>query len=178
MQATPKLKPLSLCGTAVAFQAFGVKSELQKDFSGTLKQLGGMGYSELELCSFKGFSEKNWRILDTLTEVSKQLSKSPAQVALNWAATQPGITSTIIGATKPAQLADNLASLDFKVPEELRARLDQVSALDRVTPYTYFTGIEHSRITGETSLHPWMPTWLTGAPALPAEEKNAAGKGA
>ena len=56
MQATPKLKPLSLCGTAVAFQAFGVKSELQKDFSGTLKQLGGMGYSELELCSFKGFA--------------------------------------------------------------------------------------------------------------------------
>ena len=127
---------------------------------------------------FKGFSEKNWRILDTLTEVSKQLSKSPAQVALNWAATQPGITSTIIGATKPTQLADNLASLDFEIPKELRARLDQVSALDRVTPYTYFTGVEHSRITGETSLHPWMPTWLTGAPAPPAEEKNAAGKGA
>ena len=113
---------------------------------------------------FKGLSDRNWRILDTVNEVAKQLSKTPAQIALNWAATQPGVTSTIIGATKPAQLADNLAAIEFEIPAEPRARLDQASALEPATPYTFFTGIEHARVCGETSIQPWMPARLTGAP--------------
>lgn len=56
MQTAQKMKPLSLYGTAVAFQAFGLKSELQEDFSGTLSRLARIGYSEVELCSFKGFA--------------------------------------------------------------------------------------------------------------------------
>ena len=119
---------------------------------------------------FKGFSEKNWKILESVSEVARELSKTPAQVALNWTATQPGITSTIIGATTPNQLSDNLAALDFEIPKDLRTRLDQASALERIGPYYYFTGIEHSRVNGETSVHPWMPSWLTGAPSSPAGE--------
>ena len=124
---------------------------------------------------FKGISEKKQQIIDALTEVAKELSKSPAQVALNWCATQPGITSPIIGATKPAQLADNLASLDFEIPAELRGRLDLVSDIDAFSPYSYFTGIEQQRIAGETSIRRWMPTNLTGAPSAAAK---AATKGA
>src|SRR5271170_5896866 len=45
---------------------------------------------------FAKFSEENWRIVDVLMEVSKQIGKPPAQVALNWVATQPGITSAIL----------------------------------------------------------------------------------
>src|ERR1700687_1314698 len=74
---------------------------------------------------FQRFTERNWRVLDALLEVSKQLNKLPAQVALNWVATQPGITSTIVGATKVSQLDDNLASLDFSIPADLRKRLDE-----------------------------------------------------
>jgi aryl-alcohol dehydrogenase-like predicted oxidoreductase len=120
---------------------------------------------------FKGFTERNWRILDIVSEVAKQLSKTPAQIALNWAATQPGVTSPIIGATKPAQLADNLAAIDFDIPAELRSRLDQASALDPAAPYTFFTGIEHERVCAETSIRPWLPAQLTGAPSVPAPQK-------
>jgi len=115
---------------------------------------------------FKGFTDRNWRILDTVVEVAQHLSKTPAHVALNWAATQPGITSTIIGATMPNQLADNLTALDFEIPAELRKRLDEASAPELAGPYSYFSGIEHSRICGETSIQSWAPARLTGAPAL------------
>ena len=80
---------------------------------------------------FNRFSERNWRVHDALMEVAKQLSKPAAQVALNWVATQPGITSTIVGATKVTQLDDNLASIDFAIPTDLRKRLDESSALSR-----------------------------------------------
>src|SRR5271167_1586893 len=36
---------------------------------------------------FMRFTERNWRVLDVVLEVSKQLNKPPAQVALNWVAT-------------------------------------------------------------------------------------------
>jgi len=87
---------------------------------------------------FQKFTERNWRVLNILLEVAKQINKPPAQVALNWVASQPGITSTIIGATKVAQLDDNLAALEFAIPAELRKRLDEVSAIEAVHPYAFF----------------------------------------
>jgi aryl-alcohol dehydrogenase-like predicted oxidoreductase len=104
---------------------------------------------------FSKFSEQNWRIVDALTEVSQQLGKPPAQVALNWVATQPGVTSTILGATKVAQLDDNLASLDFAIPTELRARLDEVSALPSQHPYNFYQPALQARITGGATIKPW-----------------------
>jgi len=49
---------------------------------------------------------------------------------------KPFITSTIIGATTMEQLNDNLASVNFTLPAEDMARLDELSA-DR-TPYPYW----------------------------------------
>ncbi len=99
------------------------------------------------------------------------LSKTPGQVALNWIAARPGVTSTLTSATKPAQLAENLAAIEFEIPAELAARLDEVSTPELTGPYRYFTGIEHARICGETSIRPWSAaTHLTGAPPRPATE--------
>ena len=41
---------------------------------------------------FERFNDRNWKIVDTLVEVAKELGRSPAEVALHWAVTQPGIT--------------------------------------------------------------------------------------
>ncbi len=125
---------------------------------------------------FRGFTERNWTILDTLTEVAKEMSKTPAQVALNWVVTQPGVTSTLIGATKLAQLEDNITAMDFQIPAELRARLDTVSALELARPYTYFSGDEQSRIAGGTTIYPWMPQQATGACSVIEKKGEAAGK--
>lgn len=99
---------------------------------------------------FRKFTERNWKIVDALQDVAKQLGRSMAQVGLNWVATQPGITSTIIGATKPHQIDDNLAALNFEIPAELRKRLDETSALESIHPYMFFEEVLQSRVHGGT----------------------------
>jgi diketogulonate reductase-like aldo/keto reductase len=61
-----------------------------------------------------------------------------AQVALNWVVNRPGVASVIVGATKPAQLQDNLQALDFALSAELAARLDAVSRPASQFPYSFF----------------------------------------
>jgi len=97
---------------------------------------------------FQKFSERNFRVLDALRDVARQLGRSMAQVALNWVATQPRVTSTIIGATKLAQLEDNLAALSFDIPAELRGKLDDAGALEPAHPYVFFGGLLQSRVHG------------------------------
>ena len=140
---------------------------------------GGVGEGRLTLPAgspFYRFTDRNWRVLDVLVDVAKQLNKPPAQVALNWAATQPGITSTILGATSVAQLDSNLASIDFAIPAELRKRLDEVSALEPVHPYIFFGGLIQPRVHGGVTLGPWAPVRATGGPgeALAPPAKAAA----
>jgi aryl-alcohol dehydrogenase-like predicted oxidoreductase len=104
---------------------------------------------------FKKFNEKNWRILDTLLDVARQLGKAPAEIALNWVATQPGVSSTIIGATKIQQLKSNLSSLDFEIPAELRKGLDEVSAIEPVHPYVFFDEFIQGMIHGGLKVKGW-----------------------
>ncbi len=74
---------------------------------------------------FSKFTERNWGILDTLKEVAAEQGRPPAQVALAWAAAQPGVSSTIIGASKPEQLQDNLASLTVDLTAEQLQKLNE-----------------------------------------------------
>ncbi len=131
---------------------------------------GGRGQGRLEKrenSPFERFTDRNWRILGVLLDFAKRLNKPPAQVALSWVATQPGITSTIIGATKPAQLADNLAAMEFAIPPDLRKRLDEVSALEPVHPYIFFGQAMQARISGGVSIQSWSPARVSGGPAPP-----------
>lgn len=120
------------------------------------------GRSRLEILKntnnpvFEKFTERNWRTLDVLETVAKELGRSMAQVALNWVATQPGVTSTLIGATSQQQLESNLASLDFEIPAGMRSRLNEVSALEPAHPYMFFEDVLQSRINGGVTVHKWQ----------------------
>ncbi len=87
---------------------------------------------------FKKFNERNFSIVDVLVQVAKELGHSPAQVALNWVANRPGVTSTIIGATKLSQLEDNLQALEFNIPEKHSQKLEAASAPESQYPYMFF----------------------------------------
>ena len=104
---------------------------------------------------FNKFTEGNWKVLDTLQEAAKAMDRPPAQVALNWVATQPGVTSTIIGATKIKQLEDNLAALNFEIPHELREKLDKAGALEEIHPYMFFGEVLQDRIRGGVKVNKW-----------------------
>jgi aryl-alcohol dehydrogenase-like predicted oxidoreductase len=97
---------------------------------------------------FRKFTDRNWTIVAELEKVAVQLGRSMAQVAVNWVATQPGIATVILGATKLEQLQDNLAALDFTLPPELRERLDKVSKTPLPFPYSYFGSEIQARVTG------------------------------
>ncbi len=119
---------------------------------------GGGGEGRLETMKdsqnpvFQKLTDKNFDIAEKTVEVAEKLGKSPAQVALNWVATQPGVSSTIIGATKLSQLDDNLAALSFELPADLRAELDAVSAPARNFPYVFFDGPIHSMVNNEVTV--------------------------
>jgi aryl-alcohol dehydrogenase-like predicted oxidoreductase len=73
------------------------------------------------------FAPNRDEILATLLEVASELGRSPAQVAVRWVLDQPFITSAIIGARNTEQAGDTLRAGGWRLPEEMRARLDAVS---------------------------------------------------
>jgi len=107
---------------------------------------------------FHKFTDRNWRVLDVLQSVAAKLGKPAAQIALNWVVTQPGITSTIIGARRTQQLADNLGALAFDLPDEFRRELEEASKLDRVHPYMFFETFTQERVNGGARVRRWSGT--------------------
>jgi aryl-alcohol dehydrogenase-like predicted oxidoreductase len=53
------------------------------------------------------------RVLTALGRVAEETGASVARVALAWQLSKPFVTSIIIGAKKPEQLADNLAATEL-----------------------------------------------------------------
>ena len=73
--------------------------------------------------------ERAYDIIDVLRELAEAKGRTVAQLALAWLLYQPAVSSVIIGAKPPDQLADNLASVEVEfTPDEL-ARLDAASKL-------------------------------------------------
>ena len=77
---------------------------------------------------------RGYDVVDVLRELSAAKGHSVAQLALAWLLHQPAVSSVIVGAKRPDQLADNLGAVDVEfTPEEL-ARLDAVSRLPAEYP--------------------------------------------
>jgi aryl-alcohol dehydrogenase-like predicted oxidoreductase len=96
---------------------------------------GGAG----RLSDAQTWTERDWQLLKPLEEVAGKLGVTMAQVAINWVATQPGIASAIVGASSAEQLDKSMAALDFEIPAELRAVLDEASAVPPASVYRMFT---------------------------------------
>ncbi|MCC6720112.1 MAG: aldo/keto reductase [Acetobacteraceae bacterium] len=84
-------------------------------------------------------------ILATLLEVSAGLGRSPAQVALRWVLDQRFVTSAIVGARNQAQIEETLQAVGWRLPAEVRARLDEASALPMRYPRTMEDGMRERR---------------------------------
>jgi len=68
------------------------------------------------------------RVLAALDDVARRLAATPAQVALAWLMTRPGVTAPIAGATSPAQVAELAGATRLKLSREDLERLDVASA--------------------------------------------------
>jgi len=121
---------------------------------GAIASSGNPGFEKL-------MTQKNFDIAAELVKVARELERSPAQVALNWITKRPGVSSTIIGATKMAQLEDNLASVEFEIPAPLSARLEAISRPPTHFPYHFFDTSIQGMITGGTRTRR-EPEWFRG----------------
>ncbi|GJG88803.1 aldo/keto reductase [Gemmatimonadetes bacterium T265] len=101
------------------------------------------------------FTDRNWRVLDVLRDVAAAAGRAPAQVALAWASSRPGVAAPIIGASRVEQLHDNLASLDVQLtPEQLRT-LDEATAPEPTFPYPIFAPAVNRMIFGGARVTGW-----------------------
>jgi aryl-alcohol dehydrogenase-like predicted oxidoreductase len=73
--------------------------------------------------------ERAYDVIDALRLVAARHEVGVARVALAWVLAQPGVTSAIIGAKRPEQLAENLAAVELELTAQDLAELDAVSAL-------------------------------------------------
>jgi 1-deoxyxylulose-5-phosphate synthase len=69
-------------------------------------------------------SDADFDVVDALVEVAAELGRPPAQVALAWLRTRPGVTAPVVGVTEPHHLQDALASLDVVLGAGETARLE------------------------------------------------------
>ncbi|TCU13365.1 aldo/keto reductase [Rhizobium sullae] len=72
--------------------------------------------------------ERTWAIIGVVEDIARARGVSMAQVAVAWTAARPAVTSVILGARNPEQLADNLNAASLVLSIEETARLDEVSA--------------------------------------------------
>jgi aryl-alcohol dehydrogenase-like predicted oxidoreductase len=98
-------------------------------------------------------TDKTYDLVEALAAIAQQHDTTVARVALAWVLQQAGVASTIIGARKLTQLADNIGATDLTLDP---AELDRLQALTQpaVTfPQSmapYFPGIHHggARVNG------------------------------
>jgi len=87
---------------------------------------------------FSSFSkdESVWTLLDTLSAIAKETSRSVPQVSLKWLLQKPRVDTVVIGARTLAQLEDNCgAGQAWELSQEQMKRLDDCSAPS--VPYPY-----------------------------------------
>lgn len=73
---------------------------------------------------------------EVVKTIAGELGRSPSQVALAWTLLHPAVTSPLIGARTPAQLADNLGALEIEFGVDQINRLNAVSEIDMGFPHS------------------------------------------
>jgi aryl-alcohol dehydrogenase-like predicted oxidoreductase len=85
---------------------------------------------------------RNWRTLDAVTAIARELGSTPAAVSLAWLLRRPAVTSVIFGARSVQQLDDSVQAATLQLPAELVKRLDEASAFEVGYPYDFIQRVQ------------------------------------
>ncbi len=136
-----------------ALQAGLLTGKYTREADGTVNSGGGR--LDLNLPSFQVFTEQNWRALDVLRGVAGEAGLPLSQVAMAWVLAQPGITAPILGVSKLAQLADNLAALKVSLTAEHLQRLDEGTTLNGGAMDRFFKPAMRPAVFGGGTVQGW-----------------------
>lgn len=78
--------------------------------------------------------ERAFACVDAMRPIAQARGVSVAQIAIAWLLHQPQVTTVIIGAKRPDQLADNLAATAVTLSDDELRQLDEVSRLPAEYP--------------------------------------------
>ncbi|GAJ28499.1 aldo/keto reductase [Acidomonas methanolica] len=92
--------------------------------------------------------EQLYDVVEKLVEIAAAKNVSPAQVALAWLLTRPGVASLVIGARTEAQLDDNLRAAELVLDPGEVAALEDISRPPLLYPYW------HQKATASDRLSP------------------------
>lgn len=104
------------------------------------------------------FTERNWAILDVLRRIADETGETSARIALAWVINRPGITSTLMGASRASQVLENTRALGLILSDEHRSALDAVSLPEPRMLYTLFTpALRQHAVFGGAAVRGWTP---------------------
>lgn len=73
-------------------------------------------------------TQENWARVEKLDAFARARGRSLLDLAFSWLASQEVVGSVIAGATRPEQIAANVAAVGWKLSGEERAEIDQITA--------------------------------------------------
>lgn len=71
-------------------------------------------------------SDKNLAIARGMSDLAKQMGVKPSALALAWVMNHPNVDSVITGATKPAQVKENLKALKVEITPEIAEQIEGI----------------------------------------------------
>jgi aryl-alcohol dehydrogenase (NADP+) len=71
------------------------------------------------------YAESDYVVADRTAEVARDKGASPAQIALAWILSQPGVTAPIVGASKMEHLEQAVKALEIRLSAEELKRLEE-----------------------------------------------------
>jgi hypothetical protein len=110
---------------------------------------------------FDKFTDRNWRILDALLEVSRALDRPPAQVAVSWITRRPGAELDDRGREPALPARGQPRGAGAGGPPELSRRLEEASRPELGYPYLFFRSELQGMMTGGTIVRR-EPPWFRG----------------
>ena len=91
--------------------------------AGTRFTLGNAG----KMYSERYWQEREFATVQSFAGLAKQAGVEPATLAVAWVLANPAITAPLIGASRPEQLAANVAAVEYRLDPKLKQTLDQLS---------------------------------------------------
>jgi aryl-alcohol dehydrogenase (NADP+) len=91
--------------------------------AGTRFTLGNAG----KMYSERYWQEREFATVQSFAGLAKQAGVEPATLAVAWVLANPAITAPLIGASRPEQLAANVAAVEYRLDPKLKQSLDQLS---------------------------------------------------
>ena len=98
---------------------------VHRDDDALIDELAGLGIAYVPFFPLGGFAPLQSA---ALTAVATEIGSSPMQVALAWLLVRSPNMLLIPGTSSRAHLRENLAAAELRLPDDMLARLDQISA--------------------------------------------------